>query len=233
MADSARRPPSPQTPRATTRRRSRRRAILAGLLAAVALLLVAGGSLTCRPAWYQPRSIDYRRLDEDKRAELRLENTISAALNAGRPVTIELGQQQVNRWIAAREQLWPGEVPSLAPFHAPVLVFLDDNRIRAGALAEQGGLRLILSVTVRLELTDDGLEVVWEGARAGLLPIPRSLIDRLARGLSDRLDLPPNALRNGRLKLPSRATWPNGERRFRIAELSIRAGTLRARLEPL
>lgn len=201
-------------------------------MGAIGLLLVVGGALTCRPPWYQPLSIDYSRLEDDKRAQLRLENRISAALNRGSPIEIELDEAQVNRWIAARHELWPGEVPSLEPFRRPQLVFLDRNRIRLGALVEHSALKVVLSVTFRIDLQPDNLVVTLEAVHAGTLPAPRRVIRPAAAKLADRSGLPEEAIAEGRIALPNEGTWPNGKRRFRVSDLSIRKGTIRVRLEP-
>ncbi len=216
-----------------SRRRWLRFALLTLPVAIAALLLAAGTALTCRPSWYQPASIDYGRLQDDKRAQLRLENEISAALNRNSPIEFELDQGQVNRWIAARHELWPAEAPSLEPFRRPQIVFLDGNRVRLGALLDRSGLQLVLSATFRLEAQADGLAVTWDAVRAGALPTPRRLIAEAARKLTDRLGLDRQALINGRMTLPIEGTWPNGKRPFRIVDLSISGGVLRVRLEPL
>jgi len=197
------------------------------------LVLGVGGALTCRPSWYQPASIDYSRLQDDKRAQLRLENEISAALNRNRPIEIELDEAQVNRWIAARHELWPTEAPSLEPFERPQVMFLTDNRVRLGALTERSGMQVVLSATFHVDLQADGLVVTWDGVRAGALPTPRKLIEKVARRLTSRLRLAEGALANGKVTLPVEGTWPNGNRRVRIAGLSINDGVVRVSLEPL
>jgi hypothetical protein len=202
-------------------------------LAVAGLLLGAGLALTCRPSWYQPLSIDYGRLQDDKRAQLRLENEISAALNRDRPIEIELDQDQVNRWIAARHELWPTEAPSLEPFRRPQILFRDGNHVRLAALVEHSGVQAVLSATFRFDLQADRLVVTWDAVHAGALPTPRRLIAKLARELADRLRLAEQAVTEGGLTLPVEGTWPNGKRRVRIADLSIRDGRARVRLEPL
>jgi hypothetical protein len=202
-------------------------------LAVAGLLLGLGVAVTCRPSWYQPASIDYSRLQDDKRAQLRLENEISAALNHNSPIDIELEEAQLNRWIAARHELWPTEAPSLEPFQRPQVVFLDNNRVRLAALLAQSGIQIVLSATFRFDLQADGLVVAWDTVHAGALPIPRKLIEEAAQKLTDRLGLGEQAVTEGSMRLPIEATWPNGKRRFRIAAVSISDGVLRVSLEPL
>ncbi|MFQ5805144.1 MAG: hypothetical protein ACE5I3_01700 [Phycisphaerae bacterium] len=202
-------------------------------VAVLGLLLSAGAALTCRPAWYRPVSIDYSRLPEDKRAQLRLENEISAALNRNAPIEIELDEAQVNRWIAARHELWPTEAPSLEPFQRPQVVFRRGNRVRLAALVEQSGMQVVLSATFHVDLQPDALVVTWDAVHAGALPTPRKLIEKAARKLTRRLGLAEQDVTHGRMTLPVEGTWPNGKRRVRIANLVISDGVVHVSLAPL
>jgi hypothetical protein len=217
---------------ARPRRRWLRLALVVLPILVAAVLLGGGAALTCRPSWYQPTSIDYARLQDDKRCQLRLENEISAALNNNKPVEIELEEAQVNRWIAARDELWPGETPSLEPFSRPQVVFLEPNRVRLAALVEHSGMPVVLSATFRIDPQPDGLVLSWERTRAGVLPAPGKLIEQAARRLTQRLRLGQQAATAGQVKLPGEWTWPNGQRRFRLADLAINDGVLRVTLVP-
>lgn len=214
------------------RRRRLRLLLVLTPLIALAVLLCAGAALTCQPTWYQPLSIDYERLEDDKRAQHRLENNISAALNDNRPVEFTLDQAQVNRWIAARDELWPTEVPSIAPFSRPLVVFEDGNRVRLAARVEHLGLRVVLSAVFHVELRADELAVTWGSVRAGTLPMAGKLLEQAARKLAERLNLPDHAVGDGRITLPNEGRWPNGKRPFRITGLTITGGELHVRLEP-
>jgi hypothetical protein len=210
----------------------------------VALLLILVvpcvllGVATYRPSWYQPPSIDYNLLEEDKRTQLRLENEISAAVNRDDSVTIELDQDQVERWVAARHELWPGEVPSLGPFRQPQVDLLDENRFRVGALIEQAGVEAVVSATFQFEVTPETITVTWDHIHTGALRTPRTLIAKVARKASSRLggrlsaaELE-QAITDRKAALPNDFIWPNGKRRVRIAEMTIEGGELRVKLEP-
>ncbi len=220
--------PSVSSPR---RRRLRLLLVLTPLIL-LAAVLYAGAALTCQPAWYQPLSIDYERLEDDKRAQHRLENNISAALNDSRPVELELEQAQLNRWIAARNELWPAEVPSIEPFSRPQVMLEEGNRVRLAARVEHSGMRVVLSAVFQVELQEDALVVTWDSVRAGALPTPGKLLEEAAHKLAERLDLPEHAVADGRITLPHEGRWPNGERPFRITGFTITAGKLHIRLEP-
>ncbi len=219
---------------ARPRRRRRLRLILILLpLVLFAAVLYMGAAITCRPAWYQPLSIDYQRLEDDKRAQHRLENTISAALNDRRPVVIELDEAQVNRWIAARDELWPTEVPSIEPFSHPQVVLESRNRIRLAAQVEHAGTQVVLSAMFHVDLQPDAVVVTWDSVQAGTLPTPRVLLEKAARKVAGYADLPDQAVADGRITLPNEWLWPNGKRPFRITGFTITSGKLRVQLEPL
>jgi len=225
--------PSERQPAAARRRRRLRIAAIGVPPALLVLLLAAGTAATCRPAWYQPPFIDYSRLEEDKHAQLRLENRISAALNSGRPVDIELDESQANRWIAARAELWPGDVPSIEPFLRPQVEFQRGNRIRLGTLLARSGVEVVLSVSLHVALQGDSLVISWDTVRAGLLPAPAGLLERALREVAGKLNLREGTVLDGELVLPAESTWPNGARRFRVEALEIVDGILRARLMPM
>ena len=161
-------------------RKKRRWALVLVLVLLVLIpgsLLGVGAALTYRPAWYQPPSIDYNFLEEDKRIQLRLENEISAAVNRDEPATIELDQAQANRWIAAREELWPGEVPSLGPLRQPQLDLLGENRFRVGALVEQAGVEAVVSAAFRVEVRPETVTITCDQVNTGALRTPRTSSD--------------------------------------------------------
>ncbi len=206
------------------------------MLASLLLLLLLVAiivAVTCRPAWYEPQSIDYARLEEDKRTQLHIENQVSAALNQHRSINVELTEAQINRWIAARDELWPGQVPSLEPLHRPMIRFLDGNRVSLAAEAQRGALQAVVSLTLEVTLAGENVEISWSAARAGALPLPRGFLEQVAHKLEGAVHSSSVNLTDGRIVLPRTGLWPNGKRRFRVAALTIEAGRLRIQLEPL
>lgn len=216
--------------------RKRRWLLLLFLGSGTALLsLVAVGyfALTCRPAWYQPISIDYARLDEDKRLQIQIENQVSAKLNRAEPADVELDEATLNRWVAAREELFPGEVPSIEPIKRPQVILLDDNRLRFAGEVTESGVTTIASVEVEFEITEEYITIRWNSSKLGALPISRELIDdgirKVVQGAGARIA----RLSPGELVIPNEGIWPNGNQPFRVEDLQIEAGRLRTKLGPL
>jgi hypothetical protein len=213
----------------------RRRLFIALAAPAVSLLMliVGGCAITCRPSWYKPTMLDYSRLAEDKRDLARTIETVNVALNEGRPITVELEQDQVNRWIAARSE-WPEDWyhVQIDPLRDPMVSFLDGNRVRIAALAERAGFGTVVSCTIGFELVDDRLVLRWAGAGAGVLPVPRALLAQAVRGVPESEQVLRDLLSEGTTVRPNRWVWPNGKPRFRITELHVENGRLRVSLEP-
>lgn len=204
-----------------------------GALALSVAACLAFSMLQCRPAWYAPRSIDYHLLASDKHAQIQLENRISAALNAGESVEVVLTQELLDRWIAARHELWPGEAPSLDSLEQPVLVLEENGVVRAAALYTRGGLRCVLSTAFRIGINERDILITPVSVRAGLLPAPLGFVERVLDDLAGKSRSRDFTLERRGLALRNEWTWPNGKRLFRFSDLTISAGELRVRLEPL
>ena len=204
----------------------------AGLLLAV---LTVGAAATCRPSWYTPTAIDQSRLQADKREFVNLVDEIGRALNAGQIVNIELREEQVNRWIAARAEFgsvlgYEIEVEGISYVQ---IVFLDGNRIRLGATATNLGLDVVLSATLRLELTSDGLLGHLESVRTGVLPVPSAPVLDPIREMLESDDAAVGSVSGKTIRLPKEGVWPNGRRHFRVRRLEISQGVARVSLEPV
>lgn len=230
------RPPLQKRRDPTTGAPPRKRLRLILTICASALFCAVGifiFGLHCRPNWYIPRSIDYGTLEDDKRAQVQLENRVSAALSAGQSVELTLTQDQLNRWIAARGELWPGKLPSLEPFEHPMIVLEEGNRIRVAASAVYAGVRAVISLTFRVELTEGEVVIAADSLHAGALPIPTGVF---AKNLRNRMERAPTQVLEfdgERLVLRNEWVWPNGKRLFRAAALWTADGALRITLEPL
>ena len=219
--------------RATVRRAVRWRVVLLGVCAiGVVLAATLGLAVTHRPSWYHPPAVNRARLHADKAALAELQEEISAALNAGQAVHFELSEDQLNRWIAARTEMWPEAAFDVEGLEQPQINVLD-GRIRVGATVRQGAFSGVLSLIGRSEVTDTSLVVYYEAARLGAIPIPRGwIIEQLAA-------LPPSGRGavdvdgRGTIALKNEWVWPNGKRRFRLRELRAMSGMVSVTLEPI
>jgi hypothetical protein len=205
--------------------------LLAFALAIPLVLLTLFVGLTCKPAWYRPAAIDYARLEADKRDATNLLDRIGDALNAGRPIDLEISQDQANRWLTARRELPQGAELDLGPAENPFLLFDESGQVRIAATVRRGAWATVASIGVRFEVSSEGLMVRPEAARAGVIPAPQSMLkDALAVAMK-------NGGANfqeedGAVRIPNDFVWPNGKRAFRIASIAVEGGALKLRLEP-
>jgi hypothetical protein len=206
-----------------------------GLWSAPALILATGalvwGAALWRPSWYQPLRVDRARLKSDKAAFANLLGHISDELNAGRAVTVELTQDQVNRWIAARHELFLDEdVELLDQIPGAFVSFLDGQRVRVAGQGRWKGWDCVLSAVVRLEANADAVDARCVSLAAGTVPIPPSWAPETERAIRihDR-----TAQRDGlHVRAENDWVWFNGKRPFRFRDVQTEPGVLRVTLEP-
>lgn len=199
---------------------------------ALGLMLAGVGLLaTCRPDWYRPHAVDYTRLSQDKRNLVGLLDQIGAALNAGEAIEVSLDAAQINRWLAARDELWPDQSTQWRIWENP-LVHCGSGQVTFAAQVETAGGPLIVSCTLRGRAEPDTVRLEADAPRVGRLPVPW-------RWLQARLNPENNPLaghlrrHNGQFVLDNHFVWPNGKRSFRIEDLAIAPGRIRLKLSPL
>ena len=188
---------------------------------------------TCRPAWYRPPAIDYEHLKTDKRDFVRLVDAIGTALNAGREIEFELPEEQLNRWIAARTEFWPGWEDKLADFCYPQVSLLTKNRVRIAANVSIGPGEVILWLTGCWELTDEQLLIHLESARSGILPIPSSRFLETIRRSLERWPVASATVSGNTIQIDNDWVWENGKCPFRFRRLDISDGLVSIALEPV
>ncbi|MGE0479099.1 MAG: hypothetical protein AB7Q17_01385 [Phycisphaerae bacterium] len=221
-------------PPAVPGRRIRRRALLlvaGGLAAFVAIGLPA--AVLWRPTWYRPPSVDFSRLKEDERDLVAMLESVGARLANDASVLLEIDVAQANRWIAARELLWPeAHQPDLGPIRNPYVAISAADRLRVGAVASYGGWRAVISTDWHVELTGENIRLRCEAVRIGALPVGGAAwlgtVAEFAQEALPRLSVDPN----GVVVMPLDWEWPNGKRRFRVSELALAPGRVVLRLAP-
>ncbi len=191
-----------------------------------------GLALTHRPGWYRPQGIDRARLHADKLAMADLQEQISAALNQGRPVRFRLEEDQLNRWIAARAEMWPEAAIDLGGLERPQAV-LSEKGIRLGATVKRASLEAVITLNCRLELGEEYLTVRYDTPRAGAIPLPRSWLMDLLVELPGVEPAALRSLRPGTIRVRNELVWPNGKRRCRLRELTPLPGAIEVVLEPV
>jgi hypothetical protein len=206
--------------------------VLPSVVAGIGLCgCLLAGTAFCRPSWYTPSSVDFSRLESDKRSLLTIVDAIGEGLNGRQVVDLVLDEAQLNRWIAARQQIWPGADFLPPGLERPQIMLLDAGCVHVATLVHVGAVRLVLTLRLRLDQRDSDLDVEIQEARLGLLPLPARWA---ARWLPDTV-LPRNVGRSpsGGVSVPNRWIWQNGKRPFRIDALMISRARLSVRIAPL
>lgn len=152
----------------------------AGLLGLAGAVLIGA---TYQPGWYRPASVtpdDFRTI----RNELpSFGSAIGTYLERGQPFRIELTDEQINRWLAARGEIWPSLRRALpAEIQDPAIAFLP-GEVVVGARYERKGMSSVVSLAATLDVEDSGSAIVIRlgGIYAGLVPVPQMLVEPVAK----------------------------------------------------
>jgi len=158
--------------------------------AAVLVLLgaLAFVAATSRPTWYRPVTVRPEEYAAIRNELPNFGNDIGMRLEAGQPFTITIPDECLNRWLAARSEIWPGLANALPRHLADPFIVFEPGRIVLAVRYEDAGLSSVLSLAVGLKIDKDrgAIHVRVEDLRAGYLPVPRPLVDGPARKALDR-----------------------------------------------
>lgn len=208
--------------------------IIISLAAVVALLYLA---VSYRPAWYKPAAVPPEQYQALRDELTSLLSSVGSNLHEGKPFRILLTDKQINRWLAGRRQLWPTLQYILPPQLADPAIRLEPGRLIIAVRYESVPLRCLLSLVVaaRIDPADQAVVVRLEGAKVGLIGVPRSLLKRLAQRYVKRIRWLSllNTLNVTELRLPSRLVWPNGQFRFRLSQITLDNGQIEIIVLPL
>jgi hypothetical protein len=220
-------------------------AALAVLIAAVAALWLLFQHI---PTWYRPVLLGPEEVQQVKDDLVQTFDGISTALagNSSR-VEVRLTEAQLNRWLAAREEVWPLAREWLpAELSHPVLV-IEQDTIRLAATLRQGGIQAIAGIRFRVTGDREGIHLRLLDVSGGSLNVPQGWVrEHLAR--LDAGGWPAGQTvggQHGDEPLPALSdlfegatftntwVWQNPKRPFRINWLRAEPGALVAEFEPL
>jgi hypothetical protein len=215
--------------------------VMASVLMLV-MLLVAWMAYRHIPVWYQPAYVPYED-EQAARDELGAAFTeLSRGMGQGVPFDFRVRQDELNRWLIARERIWPASkrwIPERIT--DPMIVYQDDKIIVAGTWCGPGP-RTVINIHVCVDVVDGSPRAHVVSVRAGSLPIPLTPIKRmLARLEHDRAGRRQPLLPDGAsvvdaiegAPLPRDIPWSQPKGKFRIEALNVVFGELRARLRPV
>lgn len=153
---------------------------VAGLLGLAGVVLVGA---TYTPGWYLPATVAPQEVRTLRNEIPSFGSAIGGHLKRGQPFRIELTDQQINRWITARSQIWPSLKYPLPPeIQDPVIAF-QSGQVIVGARYEKNGVSSVLSLGMTLDVENSGSAILIRlaGIHAGLVPVPQMFIEPAAR----------------------------------------------------
>jgi hypothetical protein len=230
----------------TSDRRIRQRRIAKWACALAAVLTLGGGVTGWMlfqhiPAWYVPAQVPAADLQAVRDDLVRTQDSFSEHLQSEGTFKFRITQDQINAWLAAREQMWP-EVRKWVPpmMEDPFIAFEPGRVVLAGTVA-LGNVRTVLSASVQLAVDGKGLAVRLAGVKGGSLPVPDALVREQLRQLDTRRrndrDVSPGLPAIEQLMagthVPGEFVWWNGNRRLQIRGIRVEHGAITFRIEPL
>ncbi len=159
--------------------------IAAGLAGLVTLAFFAA---TSRPGWYQPATVKPEEYAAIRNEVPNFGNNIGTHFKAGEPFRITLPQEEINRWLAARGEIWPALRDAMPKYFVDPVISFQPGRIVLAVRYDKSGLSSVLSLAVNLRMEDNrgAIHVEVDSLRLGYLPVPRMLVDGPARKALDR-----------------------------------------------
>ncbi len=200
------------------------------------------------PGWYRPMAIppDQRQAVRDD--FVRTFDSLSEGLNTSRqPFDCRFTQDQVNAWLATREEMWPTSRNWLPRIMTDPHVVLDGEGIRLAVKCLHRGVHTVLHVRLRAEVHQEGITLRLVRASAGSLPVPQAWVEgqlatldarswpvgeTFSTQIGDRPIPPLSGLFAG-IVIPNEWVWQNGEQPFRITGLRFGPGEAVATFQPL
>jgi hypothetical protein len=217
-------------------------------VAGAGTLLVAWLLFQHIPSWYRPSPVPPGEVQRVKDDLTRTFDILSGALvHEETSFRLRFTQDQINAWLAIREQIWPETRHWLPPELSEPFVSIDEEGLRLAATYHQGGLQTVVSARLELEADTDGISARLAGVSGGALGVPQAwvrdqllVLDATAWPVGERPraqiggdPLPPLSRLFEGIRLPNAWVWANGKRPFRIIDISFEPGAGVVTFEPL
>jgi len=218
------------------------------LLAAAAVFCAAIGWLMFQhiPHWYRPPKIaraELQAVRDDMTATL--DGLNESLVKSNEIFEYPLNQDQINAWLAIREEIWPGTRTWLPDSLSHPFIVIDPKGIRLAATYQHGKLSTVVSTRLNLKNVQDGLQVQISEVSAGSLPIPKSLLKNYLSKIDHTLwpagknvdiqyhreKLPPLSNLFQGIVLPDAWIW--NSRPFRIINVKLKPQEVVVTYEPL
>lgn len=213
----------------------------------VALAILAGGFFALTflmlrtPDWYAPPTIADADRQNVRDSLIAAEQAFTKALREETgPFTYHIYQDDLNRWIAMRSDIYPLAAELTPPQLEQPFIDFDEGRITVGGRIATGPTSMVVSLRVTPVFENGAIVLKSDGWRCGSAPLPEAF---LGSSWIRPVQRDPGAawpgsprmsgdLKNG-VRIDSNAWWKNGGVDYRVVDLAVAPGVLNLRVEPL
>ncbi|MEK6642288.1 MAG: hypothetical protein AABZ08_00130 [Planctomycetota bacterium] len=214
---------------------------LATLGAMLIVLCSASYTLLRTPGWYDIPDIVPAARQDVRNNLLSAEQAFTENVRTSRqPFLYHVYQDDVNRWIAMRREIYP-LIDELAPPElADPMVLFEPGEITLAGRYRKAGMDVVVSLDVNVKYEADSIVLRAKSLRCGSMRVP---IDFVALGLNRPIERKAGAVWPGSpamhgdfltgLRIDSRATWKNGNFGYRVLNVTVLNGRIDFKIEPL
>jgi hypothetical protein len=222
-------------------RRHWRGVVLIGALCVVGIIVGVFAAALATPRWYNPPVIAPEERQQVRNSLVAAEQAFTEALMAARnPFTYRLMQDDLNRWITMRREIYPLLDEMTPPEWQEPFVALRRGTIRIAGQYSLGAKNVVVSVDIVPSVENDSLVLRATALRCGSVRVP---VDAGGIGLGQKIERrreqtwPGSPAISGDLasglKLERRAWWKNGGVEYRVLDVRVEPGVLLITVEPL
>lgn len=231
-------PPSPAIGRRPARKWALRALAVLLIGAAGAAVVVWLGLRT--PDWYRVPNIPEAQRQQVRNNLLSAEQAMVEGLRRGETFVYQLHQDDLNRWVTMRREIYPLAEEFIPPQWSDPFVRFDTGRITVAGRFRHESWSTIASIDINVAFADGAIVLTAGSVRSGSLPLPASLIGLpLGQPIDRRAEKtwpgsPPIAgdLVNG-VRVGARAWWKNGGYAYEVKNVTVVPGVLKLEIQPL
>jgi len=192
------------------------------------------------PDWYQPPVVRPDQRQAVRNNLVNAEQAFTESLMAGNPFVYHIYQDDLNRWIAMRREIYPLIDEIAPPLLADPVVLFGDRRITIAGRYAVGGTNVVLSIDIEPAMADGEIVLRAASVRCGSFPVPNGFakmgLDRHAEIEAEGM-WPGSPAMSGDflhgLRIGAEAWWKNGGVAYRVQDLAVRPGRLDLTIEPI
>jgi len=196
------------------------------------------------PSWYQPLEVGPGWVDSVRNDFVAAQADLNERLSLlNSPFDYKISQEQLNAWIAAREDIWPLSRQWLPPELSRPFVRLDEGEVRIAATYDTGSVQTVLSARLAAAADEESIRLKLLEVHSGSLPVPTQWLQKQVSELAKRaangtsMELPDGRrielddLFKG-VSLPNEGVWWQ-EQPYRVIGLRLKPGVMTLTFRPL